>query len=201
MIYREKERQITYATSNGKLFNYQTDGKNSNTELIAPTNSTWPEAQSIAWYQNNLYILEKNTGIIWKFLSSDGINFSSKQQYIVDQNLVKTGSLSIATDGFVYLLYQDGSIAKMSKGKNQTFNKLILPPPTNTLNTPFNVYTDDVTNSVFLIEQNRIIERTKDGQYVHQYILPTSTIKATYISPKVKKAWILYDNFVDDTQL
>lgn len=201
MVYREKEHQITYATSNGKIYNYQTDGKSTNTELKSPGGNAWPEIQSVTWYQNNMYILEKSTGIIWKYLSSDGITFSSKQKYIIDEYLVKNGALSITADGYVYILYQDGNLAKMSKGKNQTIANINLPQPDSTLINPSSIYTDDVATSIFLTEQNRLIEISKDGQYVHQYILPNSTIKASFMIPKTKKAWVLFDNFVVDVQL
>ncbi len=194
-------RQAIIVTSANKLYMADLNTNNQPVELIPPSGQTWPAVQSITSYQKNLYILEKNVGQIWKFTTTDGIHFLTKQPYLASSSLINPKTTALASDGYIYTLANDASMTKLLKGAPQSFGPIQLPDPTNGFVNPQNIFTEDSINNIYVQDQKQVIALDKDGHYVHQYLFKDGTITTSFISPKTQKAWLLVGSKVLGTDL
>jgi len=76
--------------------------------------------------------------------------------------------VDLAIDGFVYLLFSDGSVMKFSGGQPQPFAQEGLYPP---LENPVGIYASPDADSVFVMDRDgaRVVEFSKEGKFVRQY--------------------------------
>lgn len=191
MILKEKERQVVAVGSDNKIYIIPIDSTTKSSVLNPPDAAGWPAIQYLGWYQTNLYILEKGSGTIWKFISTDGLKYAAKQPYLASPTLADPGSQSFTGDGNIYILNSSGGVTKMTKGRPQNFGPITIPDPDAAIKSARGLFTDDTANSVYLIDANRIIEVNKDGLYVRQDLLSEGQIDKIFVSPRSKKAWIL----------
>lgn len=200
LVFIEESRQLLLVTANQKIFRVSIDGNTSGVELTPPENQSWPETTSITTYENNLYLLEKDTGQIWKYTARDATSYNPKQSYLASASLAKQDTVAIVSDGYMYVLYADGTVAKLLKGAPQSFGPLTVPKPDSSLK-PHALFASASATSVFIQDEKRLIELNKDGQYTRQFVLKEGTISYSFVSPKSKRAWLLVGNSLIETSL
>jgi hypothetical protein len=80
------------------------------------------------------------------------------------------GAIDMAIDGAIYVLYGDGQIRKFLSGQPAVFQITGLDTP---LNTPIAIYTapDELVQHLYIADagNQRIVQFTKEGQFVRQY--------------------------------
>ena len=159
----------------------------------------WETANSITNYVGSLYLLDGVVGQIYKHTSSSS-QFNAGEEYISTTNINLKQSISLAIDGSIYVLKNDGKVLKLQKSKLQDFSLKNIPTPHDKIVQPVKIFTDADTPSIYILDlaQKRILEFDKDGQYIHQYALPETFSKITdfVVSTKSRKIWILDSNSV-----
>ncbi|GEM_PF-6989418 len=194
MTVVEKNRQLIVASSDRKLFLVDIDGVTHATELLPPEKTSWAAAQSLTWYQKNIYVLEQGSGQIIKSTTQDGTHYTVSSPYLVQSSLSDATAQSITSDGYIYMLFNTGRVIKLLKGTPQAFGPVQLPEPDSAFVQPAKLFTDEAVGSIFVQDQQRLVELTKDGKYVRQYVLPEGTISASFVSPRAKQAWLVVGN-------
>jgi len=110
----EDQGLIAMMTQAGRIIEYF-DGQ---FEFVGTGDETWKSGVDMAAYGRNLYILNPTDNQIYKY-SRARSRYGNATEYNLDADLA--GAISIAIDGNIYILKEDGDIIKIFKGEQQTF--------------------------------------------------------------------------------
>jgi hypothetical protein len=131
--------------------------------------SVWKAEVLIYAYAANLYVLDKEAGVIWRYPGS-GSTFGAGTNWLApgvspDLSLVKAMSI----DGAIWLLSGSGRISKFSQGNSINFTITGVFPQ---LANPNSIYTNEELDFVYILERDkkRVVVLEKDGKYKAQYI-------------------------------
>jgi hypothetical protein len=158
---------LVMLTSEGSILELQADGS-VRTVSVAET-SQWKDPLALATYEGNLYVLDPGYGNVLKYAPQGDDYPQMPTDYIrasVDISWDKV--VDMAIDGFVYLLFSDGSVMKFAGGQPLSFSQEGLFPA---LEDPTGLFASPECQSVFVAEGagGRIVEFSKEGQFVRQY--------------------------------
>lgn len=147
----------------------QTINKNdsSKSKVILKNNGDWQKPKSFGTYLGNIYILDSVQKQIIKFINA-GDSFG-KSTYFQSSNLPDLSSaVSMTIDGSIWLLYQDGSIQKFTKGSRDEFDMPVLDVP---LKGATVIRTDTDSNNLYILDplNKRLVVISKDGKSQKQY--------------------------------
>ena len=158
---------LAVLTSEGSIVELRVDGSTRPMEVAGA--SEWQGPRALATYLGNLYVLDPGHKNIYKYVPSGDDYQHTPTDYIegsVDINWEQ--AVDMAIDGFVYLLFSDGSITKFAGGQRQPFAQEGLYPP---LENPVGMYASPDIDSVFVMDGDgaRVVEFSKEGKFVRQY--------------------------------
>lgn len=170
---------------------------NANLSKVDPISGSWSNAAAISSYLTNLYFLDGDAGQIYKYVPENE-SFSVPKEYIDSSKIDLKKSIDLAIDGSIYVLKKDGSIVKITLGKLEDFNIAGIPEPNSKITKPKQIFTNEDTSSIYVLDDNRILELDKAGAFISQYVFPTNftNIKYFNIDPKSKELLILNDNTI-----
>ncbi len=156
---------------------------------IIKNSGDWAELGGLGTYLGNIYVLDRKGSIIKYAAGSYGKTdyFGSSKQDLSKAN-------SIAIDGSIYIVYDDGSIKKFTKGQPDTFTISGLDKP---LSHPSRIFTNADSNNVYILDNgnSRIVVFDKNGVYQSQYVSNNlMQAKDFDVSEKDKKIFILNQN-------
>jgi hypothetical protein len=158
---------LAMLTSEGSILELRADGSIRTLDVAeAPR---WQNPLALATYEGNLYVLDPEYGNVLKYTPAGDDYQHAPTDYVqasVDINWEQV--VDVAIDGFVYLLLSDGSVMKFAGGQTQTFPQEGLYPP---LQGAAGLFASPECQSVFVAdgEEGRIVEFSKEGQFVRQY--------------------------------
>jgi hypothetical protein len=188
-------QSIYLYTSTQQVYKYSI---RDNSFVLAQINGDWETANAAFSYNNALYLLNGITGQIYKHpLGSAG--FTAGQSYLNSGADSLKNSISLAIDGSVYALNSSGKVIEAQSGKVQSsFSLQNIPTPDSQIAGPVKIYTNTDSASLYVLDsaKKRIIEFDKNGNFIHQYALPTSFNNLTdfVVSTKTKNIWFLNQN-------
>ena len=154
-------------SSEGSIFEMRADG--STRQVAVVDASMWQNPRGLATYEGNLYVLDTGRENILKYTPEGDDYQHAPTDYVrgaVDINWSEV--IDMAIDGFVYLLLSDGSVIKFAGGQPQPFSLEGLDSP---LESGLTMFASPDCESVFVAdgEGERIVEFSKEGQFVRQY--------------------------------
>ena len=120
-------------------------------------------------YTGNIYVIDKHLSTIYRYVGAEG-EFSSKRDWMTSGVEVDlSGAKTVAIDGVIYILYDDGDIDKFSLGNLVSFSIADVYPSYSSL-TSF--YTNEELKHLYLLdsEGGRVIVIDKEGKYKAQYL-------------------------------
>ncbi|XOU94663.1 MAG: hypothetical protein ACNFW9_01210 [Candidatus Kerfeldbacteria bacterium] len=145
-------------------------------------------------YENRVYFLDINKGQIYRSTrTSNGYNQAS--EWLQDSSDLRNG-LSIAIDGNVYVSLSNGQVLRLFQGAKQEWALAKIDPLLESAN---QIWTNSDTDNIFVLDTkgNRIIEFTKDGKLVNQYVSDSfNNMKSISTDWKNKKTYILNGNSI-----
>lgn len=169
---------------------------------IRPAEGDFAPADAIATYSGNVYLLDGKAGMLWRYRGT-GTAYE-KGSMIIDVNRINLkGGISLAIDGSVYILKQDGSVVKTTGGRlDETFTLKNQPLLSEKLIRPLQIVTNESMNSIYLLDGGttsgdhstaKVMEFDKNGAFIRQYAFPANmtNVHAFDINPKEKKLWLL----------
>jgi len=170
---RRKEPEFVALERNGSLIGY--DPQYGLALHPVANSDTWLKPQALGGYMGNLYILDPLLGRIFKYEPENDAYTNSPGDYVRSGTYVDlTGAVDMAIDGHVYLLYADGQVLKLYEGNIVPFAIQGLPTP---MKSPCAICasgdpeSEDDEGYLYIADagNERIVQLTKEGQYVRQF--------------------------------
>jgi hypothetical protein len=197
-IYFTYDDKNIYGLTTSAVYSLNLDGTGKKNIIV--NNNDWQQGLAVAPYFGNIYILDKKQNQILKYVSSDS-GFSKTNYFGSDTTPDFSKAISMAIDSSVYILSSDGTIAKFTKGKGDSFSITGL---NKSLTNPTKIFTNANLDNVYVLDNgnSRIVVFDKNGAYKAQYA--TSIIKSANdfdISEKDKKAYVLSDGKLYEVDL
>lgn len=123
-------------------------------------------------YDRRLYMLDIGNSQIYR--ANGGISgYATPTDWKTDDTDFSNG-VSLAIDGFIYVLRDDGTMSKMLQGNRQDWSLAELEPA---LTSAAEVWTSAAAGRLFVLDpsQQRIVTFDKDGNFLAQYTSPSFT--------------------------
>lgn len=168
--------------------------KNDNLYKLENSNGSWSNSDAIASYSENLYLLDSSNGQIYKYEQENNNKYNNGSEYINSNEIDLKNGIDISVDGSIYVLKQNGNIVKLMLGNQQDFNIKNIPEPNNTIENAKKLYTNDSINSIFILENSRILEFNKDGNFINQYAFPKELTNISDFQIKDNKIYVNNSN-------
>ena len=136
--------------------------------VVSKTNSEWGKITDIAGFAGNVYIIDSLKNQIWKYLVTlDG--YSDKRNYLNDG--VKAdfaGTLRMQIESSIYVLKQNGDIARFTRGASDNFSVGGLDK---NIKDPKSIFVSSDTDNFYVLDSgnSRLVVLTKTGAYKSQY--------------------------------
>lgn len=129
-------------------------------------------AGKMSSFFDNIYVLDPPSNQVWKIVNDDG--YKDNSPFIQDDAISVANAVDLDIDGSIYVLGQDCSINRISRGESVS-NFSIGLPADEQLDSCSGIYTAEDANSIYVIAKSsntsRIVELRKNGTFVSQYIL------------------------------
>lgn len=172
------------------------------TVYLQPKGVELAKTKSFGIFGDSLYFLESEYNQIDKYtIRAETLERVGNYLKLGD---VKKG-LSLTIDGAIYVLTIDGTVVKFSRGEKQDFKLKEIPKPSETIEQPLQIDTDESIASIFIADAKvpRILEFDKTGKYLHQFILPADQgeLKSVSYQFKGRKAWVVLGDGVYEVNL
>jgi len=172
--------------------------------LVTDASGKWENAASIATFSTNIYLLDAESGEIWKHSVIDN-GYSKGTSYLSKPKVPIKGAVGMAIDGDVYILQADGSVVRAKKSVQDSSFAIDKPPtPDDKIASPAKIYTTADSTSVYILDRaaNRLLVFSKTGSYQKQYVADSEvTISDFAVNAKIKKLWLLSDTKVFEFDL
>lgn len=125
----------------------------------------WGKIEALRSFGGNLYLLDSGKGEIWRYPAGSG----SGQSWFGGTSYNLQVVFSMAIDGSIWLLGQEGKILKFTQGSPGAFGVAGLAKP---LSLPTVIYTDDQAGNLYVLDKGngRIVVLAKSGEYQAEYI-------------------------------
>ena len=165
----EDQENLVFVLEDGNFLEY-TDG---NAQLADTSDVDWKEGTAVATYSNKIYILDPGSNQIWRYTRGTSA-YGGAQTYFSGETDI-SGAVSLAIDGFVWVLKSSGEILKYLSGAPENF--VINKAPSDDISGASKVITDIEMSQLFVLNsaKNRIFvysksERTGDLTFDNQFV-------------------------------
>lgn len=202
MTYSESDQTIYILTNKQKVIGYNTNSKTNET-ISTDGVKDWEKAVSISSFSSSLYLLNSESGEVIKHTKQES-GFSKGAIYAGSSKVDLKNSINLKIDGNVYVLLNNGQIAKFSKGVFDPSLILKNPPdPGSIIKSPVKLITGVDINNFYIFDRamNRIIKFDKSGIFIKQYAVDGVNIDDFLINNKIQKAWIISDSNIYEIDL
>jgi len=160
---------IVFVTDDGNVIEYS-DG---NAQFADASDGGFQSAVDLATYSTKIYLLDSEEGEIWKYTRGTGA-YGSASAYMSDEDVDLTDAVSMAIDGNVWVLHEDGSISRILSGEAVSYS--ILKEPLTSFAGATDIYTELEINQLYVVDpdNDRILifdksSKTDDITYSQQY--------------------------------
>lgn len=183
--FSQDEKNIYFA-KNGEIYSLE---KSSDKKKSVIKDDALKNVLATSPYNGNIYILDKNSKIL-KFAAGD--SGFGKSNYLKENPSIDWSKVnSMTIDGSVWILLDDGTIYKFTKGAKDSFQVSGLDSP---LVKPIKIFTDKDIDNVYVLDNgnSRIVVLNKDGAYQSQYSADViANAKDFEVLEKDKKIYLL----------
>ncbi|MPM47807.1 hypothetical protein SDC9_94525 [bioreactor metagenome] len=170
----DKKIYLAYQDHISQINDSSIDQKISFTDIKESINNT-----DIQIWNGSIYLLDSNNQNIWKFAPSS-TSFSSPQNWLKNDKKLALGPISLAIDGEVWVLYQNGLIENYLSGVKDNFKLSGSNQFTQTRN--LDLSAEENGFITFSDNQNIIFIYKKSGDFVAKYNLGQLKVVDTVIS-------------------
>jgi hypothetical protein len=161
----------------------------------------WGVPVAVGSYFGNFYILDPQAGQIFRYVPGTEDYSTPAQSYFSDETAVDlNGAVDIAIDGFIYVLYANGTIRKFESGEPVEFQITEIDKP---LSRPTAIYTapDDEVQFIYVADagNQRVVQLNKDGRFVRQFKprdeeeIDFNTLRSVFVDELTGKLYLVND--------
>ena len=170
--------KIVFTTDPNHIAEY-----NKSTDSLSTKDIAFPvenvNLQDLFVYNRKLYTLDTNNNQIYRHNQTQ-TGYDKGTAWITDTGIDIKNAMSLAIDGDLYLLKNNGEILKFTAGKIQPFGASALDPA---LTNPTQIWTYNDVKNIYILEPStkRVVVLDKNGTLVKQYtstnwVNPTSMV-------------------------
>lgn len=161
----DKDFLLFSHSNNGLAFFNITNKTLSGIELVTDHQNL--EIKDITTYLGKLYILDPNNNQIFRYIKTAS-GFGKEESWLSKPEDLKK-AVSIAADGALYVLYEDGQVSKFFRGNKQEFKFSEIYPR---LERPIKILTWLDSKYIYILEpiNKRLIIFDKNGRLVKQIV-------------------------------
>ncbi|MFA6304966.1 MAG: hypothetical protein WC669_04465 [Patescibacteria group bacterium] len=184
-----KIKNLILSTQDNKFFTLE---NNQIIPLIAQLPVGLTQIDDLTFYLDKMYLLDRQAKQIFRLTYSGG-EFKNPVSWL-KESLPVEQITSLAVDGVIYAMQDNGQILKLASGKKEGEIKPILEPE---LNKPAKIYTDENSQYLYILDQanKRLVVLDKQGEVIAQYHSEKfSNLKDLIVREKDKKAYLLNDS-------
>ncbi|MFZ5365852.1 MAG: hypothetical protein ACOZBZ_00985 [Patescibacteria group bacterium] len=166
--------------------------KSKKSEIVVKPEENLRNIKSMEAFAGNLYLLDQAE--IWRYQATEE-GFGLRQKWFggnIKPDLSQ--AVSMAIDGSIWLLRQDGKILKFSQGAPSTFGIAGLDKPFSEARV---IYTDSEAENLYILDkgESRVVVLTKGGEYQAQYIWEgIKKVSDMVVSESEGRIFLLADN-------
>lgn len=198
LLNTEKSKNVDFVTSDDKYIYFLNDSgvfvidkKTNKEKQIIKKN--WTDVFGLGVFLGNVYILDKKSSQVLKFVSADG-GFSKNDYFASGVSPDLSQAVSMTIDGSIWILLENGTIKRFTKGKPNNFTISSLDK---NFSKPTRIFTNASLGRIYILDNgnSRIVVFNKEGAYLEQY--QTKILKEAKdleVSEKDKKIFILSQN-------
>ncbi|MEP6693042.1 MAG: hypothetical protein ABJB39_00185 [Chloroflexota bacterium] len=157
----------------------------------------WKAPASIAVFADNLYVLDTETGQLWKHESSDGTHFGTAIPYL-STPLAPNTARALAVDGDVWIVTSAGDVQRFRRSPLVTTAARIefVPRWEGTAPRANAIQANDAQRSIYVLDSGGklIVQLTRDGRELARFALPPGLPPASgfYVSESLQVAYTIH---------
>lgn len=169
--------------------------------IVIEKDTDWGEIGGLVSYAGNLYLLDKKQSKIWRYGAGEE-GFAGKQNWFgegITPDLSQ--SVSLAIDGSIWILLENGKILKFTRGAIDSF---AVKNFEDGLSKPGVLWTDFETEKLYILENEkaRVVVLGKNGEFSFQYLWEGLKEAADIaVSEKMGKIFILRGEKIYEVEL
>ena len=188
-IAHEADKNIVFVTGDPGIAIFDVKD-NTLQDLKIDFNSDSADVSAAAIFGNRLYAYDSNAQNIFSF-SKTLRGYAGASAWILDDDFDKTNIKSLAVDGSIYTLHDDGSVHELFKGEESDFKIEEVQP---NLSTATSIYTEESFYNIYVTDQDnkRVVVFDKKGNLQQQVLVDVvSDFRDATVSPDEKTIYIL----------
>jgi hypothetical protein len=157
----------------------------------------WKAPSTIALFTGNLYVLDTETGQLWKHESDDGVSFGPAIGYL-STPLAPNTARALAVDGDVWIVTSAGEVQRYRRSSLVTTAARVdfVPRWEGTGPRASAIQAIDVQRSIYVLDSvgKLIVQLTRDGREIARFALPPDLPAASgfYVSESLQVAYTLH---------
>ena len=157
----------------------------------------WKTPAALAVFANNLYVLDSETGQLWKHESNAGVRFGPAIGYLATP-LAPNAARALAVDGDVWIVTSAGDLQRFRRNPLVTTASRIdfVPRWEGTAPRANAVQAIDTQGSIYVLDSGGklIVQLTRDGRELARFALPPGLPPAAsfYVSGSLRVAYTLH---------
>ncbi len=166
----------------------------------------WKTPAAIAVFTSNLYVLDNETGQLWKHESNDGAQFRQAIGYL-STPLAPNTARAIAVDGDVWIVTSAGDVQRFRRSPLVTTAARIdfVPRWEGTAPRANAIQAIDAQRSIYVLDSGGklIVQLTRDGRELARFALPSGLPPAAsfYVSESLQVAYTLHGTKIVATSI
>ncbi len=164
--------------------------------LALASRNKWAQPQLAAGYASNLYVADVGAGQVWRHRPTE-TGYGEAEPYFTNTTVNLSGLQAMAIDGNIWLLFADGRLLKFFGGAQQPYIWRGMPDP---LSAPADIAVPLQADRIYVADagNGRIIEATKDGQFLRQFRMRQGDVlrnlRSLFLDEAASMFYILTDN-------
>jgi len=187
----------------GKLWRIERD---SVADVTPADRDKWKAPAALAAFTNNLYVLDSETGQLWKHESSDGVRFGTAIGYL-STPLAPNTARALAIDGDVWIVTSAGDIQRFRRSPLVFTAARIdfVPRWEGTAPRANGIQAIDAQRSIYILDSvgKLVVQLTRDGRELARFALPSGLPPASsfYVSESLQVAYTLHGTKIVATSI
>jgi len=166
----------------------------------------WKTPAALAVFASNLYVLDGETGQLWKHESNDGVRFGPAIGYL-STPLAPNTARALAVDGDVWVVTSAGDLQRYRRSPLVTTAARIdfVPRWVGTAPRANGIQAIDTQGSIYVLDSGGklVVQLTRDGRELARFALPPGLPPAAsfYVSESLKVAYTLHGTKIVATSI
>ena len=140
--------------------------KENTASLLIEKDENWKEIIGFSVFGGNLYLLDKRSNAIWRYLATEA-GFGPRKNWFVGGTPDLSSAVSLAIDGSIWILKKEG-LAKFTLGRGEDFSLTKMPE---SFSEPAKIYTAKDLQNLYVLDKGRkkIFVIAKNGEFKTAY--------------------------------